>query len=258
MRAYGSPMGFAVSADAYDRFMGRFSEPLAGVFADFARIDGGDVLDVGCGPGALTNELLRRGASVSAVDPSPGFVAAASERHPEARVLEASAEALPFGDEAFDAALAELVVQFMRDPAAGVDEMARVTRHGGTIALCTWHHEQGPLGVFWQAAASLHASDEPLPEELLGTGGRAGDLGRLLRAGGLSDVVESSIEVSVRFDDLDAWWAPFELGVGPPGDHVASLDADARARLKQRCGQLLSTPPFEVRSVSNAARGTRP
>ncbi|WP_206447088.1 class I SAM-dependent methyltransferase [Agrococcus sp. KRD186] len=249
-------MGFAVSADSYDRFMGRFSSPLAAVLLDFASVDGGDVLDVGCGPGALTGELLRRGARVSAVDPSPGFVAAARQRHPGARVLEAAAEALPFADAGFDAALAQLVVQFMGDPAAGVAEMARVTKPGGTVAVCVWDHLAGPLAVFWQAVAALHHGDGPVPGETLAMGRRAGDLGGLLRGSGLADVLEAPIAVSVRFDDLDSWWAPFELGVGPPGDHVASLDPDARARLLERCRELLPSPPFDVRAVANAARGT--
>ena len=80
------------------------------------------VVDVGCGPGALTTELVRRvGADgVSAVDPSEPFVAAAKERHPGVDVRLASAEQLPFGDDEFDRALAQLVVHFMADPVKGL------------------------------------------------------------------------------------------------------------------------------------------
>ena len=114
------------------------------------------VLDVGCGPGALTAELVRRvGAdSVSAVDPSEPFVAAATERHPGVDVRQGSAEQLPFPDDAFDAALGQLVVHFMADPVAGLTEMARVTRRGGVVAACVWDHAGGggPLSRFWEAA----------------------------------------------------------------------------------------------------------
>jgi ubiquinone/menaquinone biosynthesis C-methylase UbiE len=132
-------MTFAVAADSYDRFMGRYSTLLAPQFADLAGVGSGQrVLDVGCGPGALTTELVERvGASnVAAVDPSESFVAAARERHPVVDVQESPAETLPFGDGMFDAALAQLVVHFMADPVQGLTEMGRVTRAGGVIAAC--------------------------------------------------------------------------------------------------------------------------
>jgi SAM-dependent methyltransferase len=102
-----------VSADAYDRFMGRYSVPLAPRLCDLAAIARGQrVLDDGCGPGALTRELATRlgPGAVFGVDPSEPFVEAVRERHPEVRVRLAAAERLPFRDGEFDAALAQLVV----------------------------------------------------------------------------------------------------------------------------------------------------
>ena len=115
--------------------MGRYSVPLAPLFADFAGAEG-RVLDVGCGPGALTAELVQRLGedAVSAVDPSQPFVDAVRERHPGVTVERAAAEELPFAEREFDAALAQLVVHFMTDPVAGLREMARVTRDGGVVA----------------------------------------------------------------------------------------------------------------------------
>src|SRR4051812_24662033 len=102
-------MGFTVAADSYDRFMGRYSVPLAPQLAELAGVAAGQrVLDVGCGPGALTAELVDRGADVSAVDPSEPFVEAARERYPRVSVQRAAAERLPFRDGSFDAALAQL------------------------------------------------------------------------------------------------------------------------------------------------------
>src|SRR3954447_22370223 len=138
--AYACPaMTFNVAADAYDSFMGRYSVQLAAQLADLAGVQSGQrVVDVGCGPGALTAELVRRGADVSAVDPSPQFVAAAAERYPDAHVEQATAEKLPFADDGFDTALAQLVVHFMADPVAGLEEMARVTRTGGVVVASVW------------------------------------------------------------------------------------------------------------------------
>src|SRR4051812_1419291 len=119
--------------------MGRYSVLLTPQFADLAGVGPGQrVLDVGCGPGALTTELVERvGASnVAAVDPSESFVAAARERHPGVDVQESPAETLPFADRMFDAALAQLVVHFMADPVQRLTEKARVTRAGGGVAAC--------------------------------------------------------------------------------------------------------------------------
>src|SRR5207344_3187279 len=167
-------MSFNVSADAYLRFMGRYSEPLAAQFADLAGARAGQrLLDVGCGPGALTAELVTRVGpdAVSAVEPSASFVAAARERLPGVDIRQTAAERLPFGDAAFDAALAQLVVHFMADPVAGLREMGRVTRPGGVVAACVWDHGggQGPLSTYWEAARELDpkAQDE---SKLAGSG----------------------------------------------------------------------------------------
>src|SRR5262249_47402669 len=144
---------FEVAADSYDRYMGRYAIPLAPRFAEFAGVQPGwRVLDVGAGPGALTDALVSIGASVAAVDPSEPFVAANREGHPDLEVVVGSAEELPFDDNAFDAALAQLVVQFMSDPVGGLAEMARVTRPDGVVAACVWDFGTGraPLSAFWE------------------------------------------------------------------------------------------------------------
>src|ERR1700754_497400 len=137
--------------------MGRYSEPLAAQFADLAGARSGQrLLDVGCGPGALTAELVKRVGpdAVSAVEPSASFVAAARERLPVVDMRQPAAERLPFGGAAFHAALAQLVVHFMADPVAGLREMGRVTRPGGSVSASVWDHHggTGPLSPFWQAA----------------------------------------------------------------------------------------------------------
>src|SRR5437762_7877108 len=148
------------SADAYDRFMGRYSALLAPQMADLAGVAPGmRVLDVGCGPGALTAELVRRvgPSSVAAVDPAEPFVVAVRMRNPGIDARVSPAESLPFADATFDAALAQLVVHFMADPVRGLREMARVTRARGVVAACVWDHagEQTPLAPFWRAAREL-------------------------------------------------------------------------------------------------------
>jgi SAM-dependent methyltransferase len=241
-------MAFDIAADAYARFMGRYSEPLAELFLDLAGVRSGQrVLDVGCGPGALTSRLVERvGADhVAAIDPSAPFVAAVRQRCPGVDVREGVAETLPWEDGTFDAALAQLVVHFMRDPVQGLREMGRVVRAGGTVAACVWNHAQsdGPLSTFWRAVKDLDpdAADEAA---LPGTG--EGDLAALCAKAGLSDIEAGRLTVTVPYASFEEWWEPYTLGVGPAGDHVAALDDATRDRLRAHCAELLPRAPFEI------------
>jgi len=252
-------MTFDVAAESYDRFMGRWSAPLAGPFADYARVAPGQrALDVGCGPGSLTTELVARlGADhVAAVDPSVPFVEAARLRHPGVDVRRAAAEALPHPDAVFDAALAQLVVHFMADPVAGLREMARVTRPGGTVAACVWDHGsgRGPLSPFWRAVREL---DPAADDESELAGARRGHLGELFRAAGLGQVEETELTVDRPFEGFDDWWEPFTRGVGPAGGYVAGLDEDRRARLVDSLRGSLPAGRFTLTAIAWTARGVR-
>ena len=246
------------SADAYARFMGRFSEPLAPKFSDLVPLDDARrVLDVGCGPGVLTSELVARVGSngVLAVDPSAPFVEAARRRLPGVDIRVASAEALPYDDDTFDAALAQLVLHFMADPVAGLREMARVTRPGGAVAACVWDHAggSGPLSHFWSAVRTL---DGQAVDESAMAGTQAGALRNLFVEAGLSGVEDTRLDVTVGFASFEDWWEPYRLGVGPAGDYVAGLGAEGVSRLAEACRAGLPDGPFELTVSAWAARGT--
>ena len=250
-------MTFAVAAEAYDRFMGRYSTQLGPQLAALAGVRAGQrVLDVGCGPGALTTELVRLlgPAGVTAVDPSESFVAAARERHPGVTVEQAAAEQLPFPDDAFDAALAQLVVHFMTDPVAGLRELARVTRGDGIVAACVWDHAGGtsPLSTFWHAAREL---DPDVGDESDLAGARAGHLTELFAAAGLREIEETSLEVSAEHPSFEDWWEPYTFGVGPAGAFVAGLDPERQAELRELCRASLPEAPFVLTASAWAARG---
>ena len=251
-------MAFNVAADVYDRFMGRYSGHLSAQMADLAGVRPGQrVIDVGCGPGALTAELVGRlGAeSVTAVDPSAQFVEAARARHPGVTVARAYAEDLPFADDAFDAAIAQLVVHFMADPVAGLKEMARVTRPGGVVAACVWDHAaggQGPLSLFWQVARSLNPN---APGEQGGAGAREGHLAQLFAEAGLREIASTLVTSPVEHPTFEEWWEPYHGSVGPAGAYVASLDEEGKARLREACRTRLGAGPFTVTGRAWAARG---
>ena len=245
-------VSFDVSADAYLRFMGRYSEPLAAQFADLAGIGPGQrVLDVGCGPGALTAELVSRAGpdAVSAVDPSASFVAAVRQRWPDVDVRTSAAERLPFPEGAFDAAMAQLVVHFMTDPVTGLREMGRVTRPGGVISACVWDHAggRGPLAVFWQAVRQL---DPAADDESDLAGVREGHLAALFAQAGLTGTQVTTLTVQAGYASFGDWWEPFTLGVGPAGAYVGSLNPDRRAALREQCRDLLPAGPVEISATA--------
>jgi SAM-dependent methyltransferase len=245
-------MSFDVAADAYLRFMGRYSQPLAEQFVDLTGIRRGDrVLDVGCGPGVLTGPLVERCGpeSVAAVDPSAPFVDAVRQRFPGLDVRAAPAEALPFEDDSFDAALAQLVVHFMADPVAGLVEMGRVTRPGGLVAASVWDYgtEAAPLSLFWRAAAEL---DPTAPGEADRAGTHEGGLAALAESAGLGEIRSTSLTVALSFTSFEDWWTPYLDGVGPVGTYVASLTPQLRRAVAARCRELLPEPPFEHRATA--------
>ncbi len=259
-------MSFDVAAEAYGRFMGRFSEPLAELF--LAEVETRRAapeaaprraLDVGAGPGALTSRLvdLLGGDAVTAVEPSASFVGALERRLPGVTVHRGAAEDLPLADDSVDLALAQLVVHFMTDPVAGLREMARATRPGGVLGACVWDHggDRGPLVTFWRAARDL---DPTVRDESGLAGTREGHLVELASAAGWTDLHARVLTVVLPMASFEEWWAPFTLGVGPAGAHVAGLSEPDRAALRARCEELMPAPPCTVEASAWCVTGLAP
>ena len=252
-------MTFDVTGDAYDRFMGRYSRPLAARFADWLEVTAGQhAIDVGCGPGALTGQLVTRlGADhVRAVDPSAPFVESCRQRFPGVDVREGAAESLPFGDDTCDVAAACLVVHFMADAVAGVSEMRRVTRPGGWVGATVWDlaGSRAPMWPLWEAVAEIQPTQ---PEEKEFAGGSRASLVSILERAALRDVESVELAVTVTHPSFEEWWGPYLHGVGPAGDAVAALGPDGRARLEEVLRRRLGDGPFDLTAVAYAVRGRR-
>lgn len=250
-------MTFLVAGDAYDRFMGRYSRPLAARLTDWLEVSAGQrALDVGCGPGAWTEQLVARlGADqVSAIDPSAPFVDVCRERFPSVDVQQGAAESLPYGDGSFDLAGACLVVHFMRDPVAGITEMKRVTREGGWVAATVWDlaGRREPMAPVW---SGLDAVDPGHPGEGTLPGGARGQLVEFMEAAGLTDVEGTELAVTVTHPSFEEWWEPYLHAVGPVGEVIAALDPARREQLRATCRERLGAGPFEITAVAFAARG---
>jgi SAM-dependent methyltransferase len=255
---------FAVPADAYDRFVGRYSYDLCDALVEAAGIaPPASVLDVGAGTGVGTRRLaeLFGPERVAAVDPSESFVEALRDRFPGADLRLAPAESLPFDDSAFDATFAQLVVNFMSDPEGGVTEMRRVTRSGGVVAACVWDYpgEMTLLRTFWDAAEALAGDDiRAIDERREMRFRRGGELGALWRQAGLEQVEEGELVVLAAYESFDDLWEPFTAGVGPAGGYAASLDPERQEALKGEYRRRLGVPdgPFRLSARAWSAVGT--
>lgn len=258
-------MTFAVGAEAYDRHVGRYGIALGAALAKEAGIhDGMRVLDVGAGTGKLTRVLagLAGEENVAAVDPSEPFVATLRADFPAVDVRLAAAENLPFADATFDAALAQLVVNFMSDPHAGIAEMRRVTRDEGVIAAAVWDYPGGMtlLRTFWEAAATLDpegVADRDERTNMLFD--EEGELAELWRSAGLRDVQDGQLSVSASYDSFDDLWEPFVQGVAPSGAYASSVGAELQEALRSDYRRRLGSPagPFRLEASAWYAVGRK-
>jgi SAM-dependent methyltransferase len=255
---------FLVAADAYDRHIGRYGRQLASALIAFAAVEKGmRALDVGCGPGALTGVLAERlgSAAVSAAEPSAPFAEACRARLPGVQVVVAAAEELPFADGTFDAALSQLVVNFMRDAETGVGEMSRLTRPGGVVASCVWDYagEMTLLRAFWDAAREVEPERAAAADEgVVMRWCAEGELAELWRHAGLRNVRSAPLVVHASYTDFEELWSPLLSGVGPSGAFCASLDDDRRSALHTALRHRLRAggAPFALSARAWAVAGT--
>ena len=213
---------------AYEHFMGRWSARLAPAFLRFAQVkEGQHIVDVGCGTGVLSRAVVSSGADakVTGVDPSADYLAFAARALPgeRARFQVGRAEALPFSNGTFDAALALLVLQDFDEPARAVREMARVTRLDGVVAACIWDFEHGlPMLSLLRQAAETVAPDEALGRSRKSAGLQ--DLCAVWDQCGLHDITTETFEIGMAFASFDDYWQPVLGRSTPTSALVAAVD----------------------------------
>lgn len=233
---------------AYQRFMGRWSCRLAPSFIQFVGVgDGQRVLDVGCGTGSLSTALLSLGPAVRVVgvDPVPDYVSFTREVVADHRAdfQMSAAEALPFSDATFDAALALFVLQETADPQRAIREMARVTRSGGRVAACQWDFHNGlPMqSIFWDAAETLVPTDVARCRDGDSAIKRAGfsELAELWARAGLREVRTAALELAMPFSSFDDYWQPFLAGATPTSAFAANLNRETDGQLERTVRTLI-------------------
>jgi SAM-dependent methyltransferase len=254
------------NAEAYERFMGRWSRRLAPLLVEFAGVQDGDrVLDVGCGTGSLVSVLvgLLPRSEVVGIDPASTSIEYATRQlaGPWVRFEVADAQNLPYPDASFDQCLSLLVVNHVPDASRVVSEMRRVTRPGGRVAAAVWDYGDGMsmLRIFWDevvaldpAAQRLHQGQMPLC--------RKGELAALWTKSGLQQVEETALVISMSFRSFEDYWSPFLAGVSVSGAYISNLPAVGQQRLRDRLREKLlggkPDQPFTLQARAWAVRGT--
>ena len=250
----------ATAVEAYDRHVGRYAPALSRAHVRLLELrKGDDVLEIGCGPGALTEVLVQTVGEghVFGVEPSEPFVEACRGRAPGADVRLGTAEELPDFGRPFAAATSQLVLNFLSDADAGVRAMCRAMRPSGVVASVVWDYRGGMrmLRAFWDAALELdrHAPDEGRTMAHCTTAG----LRALWRRAGLERIQTGELVVDARYADFDDFWAPFTTGLAPSGAYCASLDPEHREALRALCFGRLGSPegPFVLEARAWSVRG---
>jgi SAM-dependent methyltransferase len=222
---------------AYERYMGKWSQLAGANFIEWLAPKAGlRWLDVGCGNGAFTEMLVARcaPATVEGIDPSPQQLAFARTR-PALRAAEfrqADAMALPFPDNAFDAAIMPLVIFFVPIPATGVAEMARVVRPGGAVGAYAWDIPGGgfPYEALWSTMRAMGV-EVPLPPSP--DASRIDAMRELWTGAGLEAIETREITVQRTFADFDDYWTTIRGGPSV-SKGLASMSAGDLEMLKAR------------------------
>lgn len=190
------------------------------------------VLDVAAGNGNATLAAARRWCEVTSTDYVPALLERGKARAEAEGLLvsfqTADAEALPFGNEAFDAVLSTFGVMFTPDQEKAASELLRVCRKGGRIGLANWT----PEGFIGQLFKTIGQHIPPMPgvksPALWGTRAR---LEELFGQGG--SVAAESRTFVFRYRSAEHWLEVFRTWYGPVHKAFAALPDDGKAALER-------------------------
>jgi len=251
--------------EAYERMMGRWSRLVGESFLEWLEVPKGlRWLDLGCGNGAFTEEIIARcaPAAVVAIDPSEDQLAFARKRSGAkmAKFEVGDAHNLTFGEETFDAAIMALVLAFLAEPAKAVAEMARVVRPGGWVATYMWDVLNGgaPTTPIYTAIESLGST---LPVRPNPAAARLEAMHGFWEMAGLQAIETCVIRIPVRYADFNDFWESNTVPVGPQGKAIASMSPREREQLRARLREQLPAAPdghIFYESFANAVRGQVP
>ena len=236
--------------EAYEGYVGRWSRRIGELFIDWLSLPA-DLrwVEVGCGTGALTETILKHAypASVTATEPSEGFLSLARGRIHDSRAEFKSGDAtsVPSNDAEAGALVTGLVLNFVPDKQLALQEMRRVVAPGGTIASYVWNYsgEMQLMRYFWDAVTELFPDGADYDEGKQFPICNPGPLEDLFRGANLQAIEVRALDAPTVFVDFDDYWSPFLRGQGPAGTYCVSLSNKDRERLRNRLEEALPIEP---------------
>lgn len=190
------------------------------------------VLDVACGTGVLSRTLARAGAEVTGLDLTPPMLAIAREYSPEIEFVEASADAIPFGDDSFDAATCQQGLQFFPNRQLALTQIRRVVKPGGTVVIACWcDPHQGAFGAVARALTKHAGEDAGAMMMAPFVINRESDLQALLEEVGFADVSVDRETIEARFAE-PARFGELVITAGPIAARFMEEPEDVRAAIE--------------------------
>lgn len=240
------------AADAYERYMGRWSRNVAPLFLKWLGTEHEKSwADIGCGTGTLCSRIASdcKPSRMVGIDSSAAFVDHAAKNVPGAEFRISDALQIDLPDRSFDYAVSGLVLNFLPDKAKGLREMARLVRPGGVVGLYVWDYA-GHMQImrrFFDAAVAVDPASSTFDDGINAPICRPKPLLDAFIGAGLADAEVTAIDIPAAFTDFQDYWTPFLGGTGSAPKYLASLDEEVRNKIRDAVhDKLLVGPDGEI------------
>ncbi|MCJ8324476.1 MAG: class I SAM-dependent methyltransferase [Rhizobiales bacterium] len=239
---------FSGNADAYNNYMGRWSQKIAPLFLDWLNADlDKRWLDIGCGTAELSTAIVEKTQpkDLAGVDQSSAYIEYSQNKISSGNFWVGDALDLKLADALLDYAVSGLVLNFMPDQAKAIAEMKRVLRIGGTGALYVWDYagQMQIMRYFFDVARQFDDGGDEFDDGIKALICNPKPLKLAFEKAGFNDVEVVALDITTAFKNFDDYWQPFTSGTGSAPKYCNSLSDETREKIKTKLMSILPTSP---------------